>query len=313
MNPEQIQHEKQAIVERFGEWTAHNIYLASGVYTIGNQIVGDEVKLRRITQLVVDIAKKPLQELRVLDLACLEGLYGMELARHGAEVVGIEGREANLAKAQFTKKVLDLDHLTLIQDDVRNLNVEQHGYFDVVLCLGILYHLEVPDIFLFLEHLSQVCQGFAVIDTHVSVVAERSHTHNGNTYWGASYQEHAPESNLDERAQDLWASLDNVTSFWFTRPSLYNILSHLGFTSIYECHYPSEVGKPSDRITLLAIKGQPQPLHSAPLMADQSIPPLPELSNPPIQSGLQPPIHEAPSHKFSMRSLMQRLKVLLNG
>ncbi|MCY7392413.1 MAG: hypothetical protein LH647_13305 [Leptolyngbyaceae cyanobacterium CAN_BIN12] len=100
MNPEQIQHEKQAIVDRFGEWTAHNIYLSGGVYTIGNQIVGDEVKLRRITQLVADIAKKPLPELRVLDLACLEGLYGIELARHGAEVVGIEGREANSAPSR---------------------------------------------------------------------------------------------------------------------------------------------------------------------------------------------------------------------
>lgn len=307
MNPEQIQHEQQAIVDRFGAWTAHNIQLFDDIYTIGNQIVGDEVKLRRITQLVADIARKPLSELRVLDLACLEGLYGIELARHGAEVVGIEGREANLAKAQFVKEVLALERLTLIQDDVRNLSVQQHGYFDGVLCLGILYHLEVPDVFLFLERLSEVCQGFVVIDTHISTTAERSYLHNGKTYWGASYQEHAPESSLNDRAKNLWASLDNVTSFWFTRPSLYNMLSHLGFTSIYECYYPPEIDKQPDRLTLLAIKGQPQTFHSAPLLANHPIPDLPELLDPP-QITPSPATTEVPTEGRVGRSLTQQVK-----
>jgi 2-polyprenyl-3-methyl-5-hydroxy-6-metoxy-1,4-benzoquinol methylase len=288
MNSEHIQQQKQATIAQFGKWTAHNIQLVDDVYTMDNAIVGDEVKLRRITQIVADVAKKPLNQLRMLDLACLEGLYGIELARHGSQVVGIEGRESNLAKARFTKEALSLDNLTLLCEDVRNLNVEHHGYFDGVLCLGILYHLDVPDVFAFLEKISEVCQGFVVIDTHVGDRAERSYTYKDQTYWGTNYQEHAPQSTLEERAQDPWASLDNVTSFWFTRPSLYNILAHLGFTTIYECFYPTELNKHPNRFTFVAIKGEVQPLHCAPLVSQQPIPNLPELP-------ITPPAPESPA------------------
>jgi hypothetical protein len=301
-----LEQQKQAIIEQYGEWTAHNIHLTGDTYTIANAIVGDEVKLRRITQMVADFAQKPLQDLRILDLACLEGLYGIELARQGATVVGIEGRKPNIAKAKFAQEALALDNLTLIHDDVRNLNIEQHGCFDVVLCLGILYHLEVPDIFVFLERLSAVCTGFAVIDTHVGAMAERSHLHNGHTYWGSNYQEHAPDTSLDERAKSLWSSLDNPTSFWFTRPSLYNILAHLGFTTICECYYPLELNKASDRLTLLAIKGQTQSLKCAPLMAHEPMLNMPEQPIPASPAAAPPAPVAAPTSAAGVKSYVKR-------
>jgi len=269
MNVELIKHKKRAVVEKFGQWTAHNIKLDGEIYTIDDQIIGDEIKLRRIVQIISDIAGRPLEGLRVLDLACLEGLYAIELARHGARVLAIEGREANLEKARFAKEVLSLDSLELVQDDVRNLSKEKHGYFDVVLCLGILYHLDVPDVFYFLEKIAQVCQGFTIIDTHVSATPEKFHLFKGRKYWGKTFREHSTNSTPEERARELWMSLDNPTSFWFTRPSIYSVLSHLEFTSVYECHKPFEPNKPNDRITLLAMKGQRQTLISSPRMNAQ--------------------------------------------
>ncbi|MBD1938820.1 class I SAM-dependent methyltransferase [Microcoleus sp. FACHB-68] len=275
-NLETIQQKKAEIIQKFGEWTNHNIQLDGDLYTISRQtITGAEVKLRRIVQMVADISGKSFENLRILDLACLEGLYGMELALQGANVVAIEGREANVEKARFAKDVLSVNNIEIIQDDVRNLSLEKYGKFDIVLCIGILYHLDVPDVFEFLEKISEVCQSFAIIDTQVSMVTETSALYKEKEYWGRLYTEHDPNTTVEERVKVLWSSLDNLNSFWFTRPSLYNFLSQIGFTSIYECHNPPvkkyemmRLKKETDRSTFLAIKGKKVSLFSSQVMND---------------------------------------------
>jgi SAM-dependent methyltransferase len=286
MTADHIERDRNRIIEKFGPWSAHNIHLGAGVYTIDDRIVGDEIKLRRILQSVADVAQKPLAGLRILDLACLEGLYAVEFARHGAQVVAIEVREASIEKARFAKETLALENLTFAQDDVRNLSAQRYGVFDVVLCLGILYHLDVPDIFSFLERVSEVCRGFAIIDTHTGT-SEQSHTYNGRTYWGSAYGEHALDASPEHKAKQLWASIDNPRSFWFTRASLLNVLTHTGFTSVYECETPPEPQKSGDRLTLVAIKGAHQQLLSAPLLANEPIEDVPE-NHPALTNTLQP-------------------------
>ena len=189
MDVETIKLKREEVINKFGPWTAHNIQLVGDIYTIKKQVIGDEIGLRRVVQIVSDTANKPLENLRVLDLACLEGLYCIELARHGAKVVGIEGREANIEKARFVKEVFSLDNLELYVDDVRNLSKEKYGSFDVVLCLGILYHLDASDVFHFLEKIAEVCQGVAIIDTHISLSAKKSFFYNGKKYWGKTFSE----------------------------------------------------------------------------------------------------------------------------
>src|SRR5207237_6924907 len=123
-------------------------HLGDGIYTLSAEPTGDEVKLRRVTQIVSDVLGGRFEGARILDLACLEGMYALELASRGAEVVAIEGREANLEKARFAARALGLD-VDFRLGDVRDLGRDEHGEFDVVLCLGILYHLDTPDIFEF--------------------------------------------------------------------------------------------------------------------------------------------------------------------
>ena len=48
-------------------------------------------------------------------------------------------------------------------------------------------------------------------------------------------------------------SLDNEKSFWFTRPSLLNLLHCVGFTTVPENRRPHRVG--IDRIMFVALKG----------------------------------------------------------
>lgn len=248
--------EKRVVEEIHGPWTAHNISLGDGVFTIADRVVGDEVKLRRIVQIVSDVCDRPISELRVLDLACLEGMYGIEFARQGARVCAIEGRKTNIEKARFAARALRLNNIEFHQDDVRNLSEEKYGRFDVVLCLGILYHLADPDVFTFLENIFAACQRVAVIDTAISLHSEQSFSHKGRTYLGRIGPEHPADATLEQKQKNLWASLDNDTSVYFTRVSLSRLLDDVGFSSTYECHIPQEPEKPADRTTFVAIKGK---------------------------------------------------------
>lgn len=264
MDPDEIKDRKQKVIERYGPWTAHNIFLGRELYTIKRGMVDDDIKLRRITQIVSDLAGKPLAELRVLDLGSLEGIYSVELARHGANVVAIEAREANIEKMKFAKEVLALDNFDIVADNVCNLSAEKYGHFDVVLCLGLLYHLDVPDVFDFTARIGEVCRQVAIFDTHVSLIDETSHNYHGEDYWGSNFLEHAEHETEEQRKAKLWASVGNPNSFWLTKHSLNNLLSHVGFTSVYECQNPSDIHQPPDRLTLAALKGTRVKLLSAP-------------------------------------------------
>lgn len=207
----------------------------------------------RINQMVSDFAKKPLSELRILDLASLEGDFSAEFAHRGAEVLGIEGRQVNIdrANARFS-----FPNLRFVQDDVRNLSRDKYGEFDVVLCLGILYHLDSPDCFKLLESIAEVCTGIAIIDTHISLKRSRSVTYNGHQYQGGDYTEYGRTPSPDEVESRTWASIGNLRSFWPTKPSLVNAITDAGFNSVYDCEFPSWNDIPSDRVALVAKKGQ---------------------------------------------------------
>jgi 2-polyprenyl-3-methyl-5-hydroxy-6-metoxy-1,4-benzoquinol methylase len=257
MDRQALESEKRATVDRYGPWTATNIDLGDGVYTMDGARSGAQPRLVRFGQLISDFTGAPLASLRILDLACLEGEYAIEFARQGAEVVGIEGRKANIEKARFARDALGLRNLELFEDDVRNLSAAKYGTFDVVLCSGILYHLDAPDVAAFVEKLGEVCRRCAIVDTHVSSSGKETFAHGGRTYAGTRFIEHHERSSAEEREQSRWASLENLSSFWFTRPSLYNALTTAGFTSVCECHMPGLPGLGADRITLAAIKGKP--------------------------------------------------------
>ena len=224
-----------------------------------------DLRIRQLIQIVADVSGS-LSNLSVLDLACLSGYFSLEFARHGAKVLGIEGRPQHVEAARLAKQQGGFDNVEFVLDDIRNLSKEKYGVFDVVLCCGVLYHLNVPDVFRFVQGIASVCSRFAVIETSISLVNEQSYLWNGKEYWGRCEQEHSDDATQEEKLKVAWASLDNPRSVWFTRSSLFNLLHHAGFTSVYECRIPLALYVYSgnrhriweDRVTLLAMKGQPQ-------------------------------------------------------
>lgn len=257
MTREDLIAEHGRIVAAHGPWGSHNVALPFGLHTIDSEPRGDNHRVVKFLQMVQDLLRRPLAELRVLDLGCGEGLYAVEFAQQGAAALGVEGRAANFAKAEFARAALGLDRLSFVQGDVRDVTLERFGPFDVVLCSGLLYHLDAPAVFEVLAQLRRLCTGVLIIDTRIALSGDRRETWQGREYLGATYREHAPGASTDVKLAQLGASLDNDESFWFTRRSVVNLLADLGFSSVFECQLPVPLKILDDRITLAAVPGAP--------------------------------------------------------
>ena len=135
LSPEAIQRR----VRELGSWF-HNIDLR-GVKTAPQHFLGDypAIKWRRFEgALPADLRGRT-----VLDIGCNAGFYAIEMRRRGAErVVAIDSDRDYLAQARFAAEVsgVDLEFRELSVYDVGTLGER----FDLVLFLGVLYHLRHP-------------------------------------------------------------------------------------------------------------------------------------------------------------------------
>jgi tRNA (mo5U34)-methyltransferase len=79
----------------------------------------------------------------VLDIGCNAGFYSIEMKRRGADrVVGIDSSDVYLNQARFAAEVcgakLELRRMSVYQVEAL------HERFDLVLFMGVLYHLRHP-------------------------------------------------------------------------------------------------------------------------------------------------------------------------
>jgi SAM-dependent methyltransferase len=215
------------------------------------------VKVRRVMQLTRDLARRPFGELRILDLGCGEGVYAIEAGLRGAEVVGLDARTERMAEGADCASRHGLSNVTFRQEDVRHVSRDTHGHFDVVYCLGLLYHLDAPDLFRLLESVNALCGDVVIVDTLVSLHGGGEAAHRGRVYEGERHREHGDEDSEEVRRSRVLRSIDNTHAFRLTRTSLVRALHDVGFSSVLECHAPPEPGKAEDRITLAALNGEP--------------------------------------------------------
>ncbi len=145
-----IQFSRQEIEQRvseLGPWF-HNLNL-QGVQTAPNHFLGDYPALK--WKGFAHAIPTDLRGRTVLDIGCNAGFYAMEMKSRGADrVVGIDSDADYLAQAQFAAEV------TGLQIEFRQLSVYDVGSlgekFDVVLLMGVLYHLRHPLLALDLLH-----------------------------------------------------------------------------------------------------------------------------------------------------------------
>ena len=133
---------RQEIEERvrgLGDWF-HNLDL-KGVRTAPNHLLGDYPAMN--WRFIADAIPQDLTGRTVLDIGCNAGFYAMELKRRGAaRVVGIDSDARYLEQARFAAQVNGLE-LELRQLDVYDVGALRER-FDIVLFMGVLYHLRHP-------------------------------------------------------------------------------------------------------------------------------------------------------------------------
>jgi SAM-dependent methyltransferase len=249
------------------------LYLRDGVWTRDDYRPADDFRLRWHLQLIADLAPKPISELRVLDLGCEEGMFGVEFARHGAEVVAVDGREAHVRRTSFLAEAVGVaDRVDARVADVRYLDPDELGRFDLVLCLGLLYHLDRDDLAPFARLMAALSSWATLVQTQIALSPRERFEVDGLVYWGHSYFEHPPESGADEREAEMLASLTNPAAFWLTRPSLFNLLCDAGYTSVVEHGGPRSAVAHEDIISVLAVRGERQEVHFAPGASEHPAP-----------------------------------------
>jgi len=83
--------------------------------------------------------------LSALDLASHQGWFAVRMAQAGfAPVLGIDARRSHVDDSSLISRIYGLDGLDFRQGDIHGQSPDDIGTFDVVLMLGLLYHLENP-------------------------------------------------------------------------------------------------------------------------------------------------------------------------
>lgn len=155
LTPEAIERR----VRKLGKWF-HNLDLR-GVRTAPDHFLGDypAVKWRRFAHAL----PPDLRGRTVLDIGCNAGFYAIEMKKRGADrVVAIDADPDYLDQARFAAEVngVELEFLELSVYDVGTLGER----FDIVLFLGVLYHLRHPLLALDLIH-EHVARDFLVFQS----------------------------------------------------------------------------------------------------------------------------------------------------
>lgn len=141
------QDEIRQRVQALGDWF-HNLNLG-GVQTAPNHFLWNypASKFMHFAHAI----PQDLTGRTVLDIGCNAGFYSLEMKRRGAaRVLGIDSDDRYLAQARLASEV------TGLEAEFRNLSVydvaELGERFDLVIFMGVLYHLRHPLLALDLIH-----------------------------------------------------------------------------------------------------------------------------------------------------------------
>lgn len=129
-------------IQRLGPWF-HNLHLPDGSQTAPDHPLGGDFPAFKWAQ-IAQVLPLDLSGWSVLDIGCNAGFYSLALAERGADVLGIDHDPHYLAQAKWAVTQFGLEDRV----ELRRLEVYELGQleltFDLVLFMGVFYHLRHP-------------------------------------------------------------------------------------------------------------------------------------------------------------------------
>jgi tRNA (mo5U34)-methyltransferase len=120
----------------------HNLHLPDGTETAPDHPLGDFPAFKWAE--LGPALPADLSGCRALDIGCNAGFYSVELARRGASVLGVDHDPHYLRQAEWVRHRFGFeDRIELRRLGVYELD-QLDEQFDLVLFMGVLYHLRHP-------------------------------------------------------------------------------------------------------------------------------------------------------------------------
>ncbi len=120
----------------------HNILLPDGTHTAPEHPLGNFPAYK--WELIAPLLPKDLTGCRVLDIGCNAGFYSVECAKRGAYVTAIDIDDKYLEQAKWVAEIFNVEkRISFHRMQVYDL-VKTNRQFDIVLFLGVFYHLRYP-------------------------------------------------------------------------------------------------------------------------------------------------------------------------
>jgi len=152
------------------------------------------------------------------------------------------------------RDILGLRNLRFLVGNALNLSAVEclEESYNVIICAGLLYHLDAADQLPFLQALQHRCSALTIVDTHFAIDApDEYQCHDGHVFRGRFIQELVPDAASDSR-DAMWAGLLNEKSFWLSESSLVNALYLAGFGLVASVGQPFLAWPWKDRGTWIA-------------------------------------------------------------
>jgi tRNA (mo5U34)-methyltransferase len=150
---------------------------------------------------------------RVLDLGCNAGFWSLKAAQAGADfVLGIDGRAIHVDHANLVLEAAGVEKDRYRFELGNVLELAADGTFDIVLCLGLLYHVAKP-VELF-EAMARAGAETIVVDTEVSTLP------------GSLFQ--VMREPLDERTN----AIDYEMVLYPTRQAVIDLAGQFGYAAV---------------------------------------------------------------------------------